>query len=93
MDPICSKLDILLHTNILDRKSIFYTLLKNAVEYVEWLLIRKDNKGVQFEWDAPVIEFAESLEYHGHEKVLNLLHGPGHLSEGKGGIKSFDWRN
>ena len=46
VDPICSKLDILLHTNILDRKSIFYTSLKNAVEYVEWLLIRKDNKGV-----------------------------------------------
>ena len=49
MYPICSKLDILFHTNILDRKSIFYTLLKNAEEYVEWLIIRKDNKGVQFE--------------------------------------------
>ena len=79
--------------NILDYcKDVLY-FIENALEYVEWLLIKKDNRGVQFEWDAPVIEFVESLEYDCQEKTLNLLRGPGHLNEGKGGIKSFDWRN
>ena len=69
---------------------IFYTSLKNALEFVEWLLIKKDNRRVQFEWDSPIIEFVESLTYPSQEKVLYLLCGPGHLSEGKGGTKSFD---
>ena len=31
--------------------------------------MRKYNTEVQFEWDAPVTEFMESLEYNGQEKV------------------------
>ena len=30
--------------------------------------LKKDNRGVQFEWDSPVIEFVESLEYPGQEE-------------------------
>ena len=44
-----------------------------------------------FQWDKEVIEFVESLEYHGHEKTINLLRGPGFLGTGKGGTKTFDW--
>ena len=33
----------------------------------------------EFEWDAPVIAFVESLKYHDQENVLNLLRGPGRL--------------
>lgn len=44
-----------------------------------------------FKWDQEVIEFVESLEYHGHEKTINLLRGPGFVGTGKGGTKTFDW--
>ena len=31
------------------------------------------------------------MEYHGHEKIMNLLRGPGFTGTGRGGRKSFDW--
>ena len=40
-----------------------------------------------------MIEFVESLEYHGHEKTINLLRGPGFLGTRKGGEKVFDWES
>ena len=46
---------------------------------------------LRFQWDNEVIEFVESLEYHGNEKTINLLRGPGFLGTGKGGQKTFDW--
>ena len=93
MDPICSKLDQLLNSNALDKSSMFFLMLKNAVEYVEWLLHRQSDTSLQFQWDDEIIEFIETLEYHGHENVINLLRGPGHLNQGKGGIKTFNWAN
>ena len=44
-----------------------------------------------FQWDPEILEFVESLEYHGHEKTINLLRAPGFLGTGKGGVKSLDW--
>ncbi len=46
---------------------------------------------LQFQWDSEVLQFVETLEYHGHEKTMNLLRGPGFLGTGKGGQKKFDW--
>ena len=46
---------------------------------------------LQFQWDSEVLQFIETLEYHGHEKTMNLLRGPGFLGTGKGGQKEFDW--
>ena len=43
--------------------------------------------------DKEVVEFVETLEYHGHKKVINLLRGPGFLGTGKGGAKQFDWKS
>ena len=93
IDPICSKLGRLLSSGALDRNSMFFLMLKNAVEYVEWLQQRQSDASLRFQWDDEIIEFIETLEYHGHENVVNLLRGSGHLNQGKGGVKAFDWMN
>ena len=67
---------------MLPTESMFYILLKNAVSYVDWLVKREENHSLQFQWDNEVLQFLESLEYHGGRKVVNLLRGPGHDGEG-----------
>lgn len=49
------------------------------------------NPKEQFHWDNRLIEFLETIEYHGHKKILHILRGPGFHGEGRGGIKQFDW--
>lgn len=93
VDPICSKLDDFLNSNFLEKTSIFYILLKNAVEYADWSLRREHSPAAQFQWDHEVLEFVETLEYHGQESMVNLLRGSGHFGQGRGGIKSFAWQN
>ena len=56
---------------------MFYILLKNAISYVDWLVKRKQNHSLQFQWDNEVLQFVESLKYHGGRKVVNLLRGSG----------------
>ena len=70
---------------------MFYILLKNSLTYLNWLVERQKNHSLQFEWDKEVLQFVESLEYHGSRKVVNFLRGPGHDGEGAGGIPVFDW--
>lgn len=71
---------------------MFYILLKNAVSYVDWLVRREENHSLQFQWDNEVLQFLESLEYHGGRKVVNLLKEPGHDGEGRSSaVSSFDW--
>ena len=45
-----------------------------------------------FRSDNEILQFLESLEYHGGRKVINLLRGPGHDGERSGGISGFNWR-
>ena len=71
---------------------MFYILLKNAVSYVDWLVRREENHSLQFQWDNEVLQFLESLQYHGGRKVVNLLKEPGHDGEGRSSaVSSFDW--
>ena len=85
------KLQNFLDADSLPHESMFYILLKNSLTYVNWLVERQKNHSLQFEWDKEVLQFVESLEYHGSRKVFNLLRGPGHDGEGAGGIPVFDW--
>ena len=61
--------------------------MKNALTFVTDI----GKPELCLQWDPEVLEFVESLEYHGHEKTINLLRGPGFLGTGKGGVKLFDW--
>lgn len=72
-DTVCEKLQGLLDDGIMQKESIFYLYLKNALSFVTDI---KDPK-LHFQWDPEILQFVESLEYHGHEKNMNLLRGPG----------------
>ena len=82
LDPVTEKLQNFLDADLLPRESMFYILLKSSLTYVNWLVERQKNHSLQFEWDKEVLQFVESLEYHGSRKVVNLLRGPGHDGEG-----------
>ena len=84
---MCEKLQLLLDDEILPKDSIFYIYLKNALSFVTDI----GDPKLQLLWDSEVLQFVETLEYHGHEKTMNLLGGPGFLGTGKGGLKEFDW--
>ena len=71
---------------------MFYSLLENSVNYVHWVNERKRNHSLQFQWDSEVLQFVETLEYHGGRRVVNLLRGSGHEGEGGSGIHTFDWK-
>lgn len=87
-DPILETLQRLLVSELLQRNHIFYLLIKNAVLYAQSRL----GNSSDFEWDSEMLPFVETIEFHGHEAVLKSLRGPGHLGEGRGGSKSFDWK-
>ena len=92
VDPVAEKLQSFLNSGILPQESMFYILLKNAVSYVDWLVRRKENHSLQFQWDNEVLQFLESVEYYGGRKVVNLLRGPGHDGEGRSSaVSGFDW--
>lgn len=91
VDPVAQKLQSFLNSRVLPKQSMFYVLLKNAINYVSWLVERQENHSLQFQWDNEILQFLESLEYHGGRKVVNLMRGPGHDGEGCGGISGFDW--
>ena len=92
VDPVAEKLQSFLNSGTLPQESMFYILLKNAVSYVDWLVRRKENHSLQFQWDNEVLQFLESVEYHGGRKVVNLLRGPGHDGEGRSSaVSGFDW--
>jgi len=92
LDPVVEKLQCFLHSGLLARDSMFYSLLENSVNYVFWLNERKRNHSLQFQWDSEVLQFVENLEYHGGRRVVNLLRGSGHEGEGGSGIDTFDWQ-
>ena len=93
VDPVAQKLQSFLNSDILPKGSMFYILLKNAVNYVDWVVKREENHSLQFQWDSEVLQFLESLEYHGGRKVVNLLRGSGHDGECRNSaVSGFDWR-
>ena len=92
LDPVTDKLQSFIDSGVLSTDSMFYGLLANSVNYVQWLNERQNNRSAQFKWDSEVLQFVESLEYHGGRKVVNLLRGEGHVGEGGGGMFTFDWK-
>ena len=77
-----------LDSKLLPSDHIFYLLIKNAVLYARLRLECTNDLA----WDPEILQFVEIIEFYGHESVLNLIRAPGHLGEGKGGSKSFDWK-
>ena len=78
----------------LSKEHIFYKLIKNALSFSRFVENWKTGIGNEpFTWDEDVLSFIETLEFHGHEKIINLLRGPGLDKENsrKGGIGMFDW--
>ena len=92
LDPVTQKLQSFLDSGVLPKQSMFYTFLKNGTNYLNWLCEQQENHSLQFQWDNEILQFLESLEYHGGRKVINLLRGPGHDGERSGGISGFNWR-
>ena len=74
---------------MMQKESIFYLHFKNALSFVTDIADHK----LQLQWDPKILQFVESLEYHGHKKShkLNILRGTGFLGAGKGVAKEFDW--
>ena len=69
-DPVAEKLQCFLDSGLLARDSMFYSLLENHVNYVNWLNERKRNHSIQFQWDGEVLQFIETLEYHRGRRVV-----------------------
>ncbi|VDI59965.1 Hypothetical predicted protein [Mytilus galloprovincialis] len=88
-DSICEKLQDVLNSGLLQKNHIFYVYIDNVLNFVKQV----EDPKKQFHWDERILEFVETIEYHGHKKVLNILRGPGFLGTGKGGIKHFDWKS
>ena len=73
----------------LDQDHIFYKCLKNALEFAQ----KSSNPREQFKHDESVNTYIETLEFHGKPKTMNLLRGPGHRKQGRGGTFQFDWKD
>ena len=43
VDPVAQKLQSFLNSGVLPKQSMFYVLLKNAINYVSWLVERQEN--------------------------------------------------
>ena len=74
-DPVCIKLNDLIHRGKIDRSRILYKLLKDVVE------IHCDPL---HEYDEDVIEFFNSITYLGGRKVACFVRGPMNYGEGRG---------
>ena len=80
------KLQGLLDDGMMQKESIFYLYFKNALSFVTNI----GDPKLQLQWDPKILQFVESLEYHGHKKAMNLLRGTRFLGSGKGVAKEFD---
>ena len=70
------------------KRSIFYLYFKNALSFVTDI----GDPKLQLQWDPKILQFVESLEYHGHKKkAMNYLRGTGFEGSGKGVAEEFDW--
>ena len=76
-----------LQTGNLTEEHIFYKVLKNALEFAQ----KSGDARQQFSHDKDVILFTETLAFHGHDKIMNLLRGPGFKGQKKGGTYDFRW--
>lgn len=52
LDPVAEKLQCFIDRGLLARDSMFYSLLENSVNYVQWLSEIKRNHSLQFLWDS-----------------------------------------
>ena len=68
-----------LDSKLLLSDHIFYLLIKNAVLYARLRLECTNDLA----WDTEILQFVETIEFYGHESVVNLIRGPGHLGEGR----------
>lgn len=73
----------------LKRNHIFYRCLKNALEFAQ----KSSNPREQFQHDGTIKTYMETLEFHGKPKTMNLLRGPGHRNQGRGGTFQFNWKD
>lgn len=73
----------------LDQDHIFYRCLKSALEFAQ----KSSDPRKQFKHDVTVSTYMETREFHGKPKTMNLLRGPGHRNQGRGGTFQFNWKD
>jgi hypothetical protein len=89
LDPVVCALQREIQSGKLKLNHIFYKVLVNALEFSA----KSDDPRQQFSHNETVLCYAETLEFHGKDKVMNLLRGPGFRGQGKCGKFNFQWKD
>lgn len=89
LDPVVVALQRELQTGNLEKDHIFYKVIKNAIEFAQ----KSGDPTQQFSHDKDVMLFSETLGFHSHDKIMNLLRDPGFKGQKKGGTYDFQWRD
>ena len=71
------------------RSHFFYKVITNALEFAQ----KSGDARQQFSHDKDVILFSKTLGFHGHDKIMNLLRGPGFKGQKKGCTYAFQWKD
>lgn len=89
LDPVVIALQREIQSGNLPRDHIFYKVLNNALQFA----LKSGDPRQQFSHDKDVILFSETLAFHGKDKIMNLLRGPGFKGQKKGGSYDFRWKD
>ena len=89
LDPVVVALQREIQSGNLPRGHIFYKMLANALEFAQM----SGDPRAQFSHNKDVTLFTETLAFHGKDRVMNLLRGPGFKGQQKGGKYSFHWND
>ena len=73
LDPVVVALPRELQTGNLEKDHIFYKVITNAIESAQ----TSGDARQQFSHDKDVMLFSKTLGFHSHDKIMNLLRGPG----------------
>ncbi|CAB3990383.1 Hypothetical predicted protein [Paramuricea clavata] len=89
LDPVVVALQREIQSGNLPRDHIFYKMLANALEFAQ----KSGDPQTQFSHSKDVTLFTETLAFHGKDRVMNLLCGPGFKGQQKGGKYTFHWND
>lgn len=89
LDPVVMALQKEIQSGNLPRDHIFYKVLNNALQFA----LKSGDPKEQFSHDKDVVLFSETLAFHGKDKIMNLLRGPGFKGQKKGGKYDFRWKD
>ena len=64
-------------------------MLNNALQFA----LKSGDCKEQFSHDKDAVLFSETLAFHGKDKIMNLLQGPGFNGLKNGGTNYFQWKD